>query len=64
MSIAKTAAGPVQGITVASPKVGERDDFGGTRVTAVSVAGTVVTITVWPTDRRSATAETGDRRRE
>jgi hypothetical protein len=46
VSIAKTLPARAKGITVSSPKVGERDDFDGTRVTAVIVAGTVVTITV------------------
>jgi len=46
VSIAKELPARSSGITVPSPEVGDRDDFGGTHVTAVSVAGTVITITV------------------
>ncbi len=51
-TVTKTLPAGATGITVIEPKVGDRDKpragglAGGTQVTAVSVAGTVVTITV------------------
>jgi hypothetical protein len=45
-SITKTYPAGATGITVPEPAVGDRDGGGGTRVTAVSVAGTAVTITI------------------
>lgn len=44
--LAKTLPAGATGIRIAAPKVGDRDGGGGTRVTAVSVTGRVVTISV------------------
>ena len=53
-SITKTLPPGAIDITVREPKVGDRDDSGGgTQVTAVTVTGTAITITVLadgPTD--------------
>jgi hypothetical protein len=45
-SITKTLPRGAKAITVREPEVGARDENGGTRVTAVTVAGTAVTITI------------------
>ena len=45
-SITKTLPAGATGIEVREPAVGDRDEAGGTRVTAVTVTGTVITVTV------------------
>jgi hypothetical protein len=45
-SVTKTLPRGAKAITVREPKVGDRDESGGTRVTAVTVAGTAVTIAI------------------
>ena len=46
-TVSKALPAGAMGIKVVTPRVGDRDDdAGGTRVTAVTLAGTVVTVTV------------------
>jgi hypothetical protein len=45
-TVTKPLPAGATGIKVTEPKVGARDDGGGTRVTAVAVNGTVVTVTI------------------